>query len=111
VLVVSLRLTMFAYALDEGITYRFNAIAASVFSHHAKLGAVNTASAIIRAISKPFLRKLAGITSRPTTYVVVLVVYAVGFAVAASSQTLAAYIVGISFTAFGKSELDLLSVV
>lgn len=109
VLVVSLGLTMFAYALDQGITYQFNAIAASAFSHHAELGAVNTASAIIRAISKPFLGKLSDITSRPTTYVVVLVVYAVGFAVAASSQTLAAYIVGASFTAFGKSGLDLLS--
>ncbi|KAI7153722.1 hypothetical protein KC349_g8184 [Hortaea werneckii] len=109
VLVVSLGLTMFAYALDQGITYQFNAIAASAFSHHAELGAVNTASAIIRAISKPFLGKLSDITSRPTTYVVVLVVYAVGFAVAASSQTFAAYIVGNSFTAFGKSGLDLLS--
>ncbi|KAI7663834.1 hypothetical protein KC318_g8095, partial [Hortaea werneckii] len=109
VLVVSLGLTMFAYALDQGITYQFNAIAASAFSHHAELGAVNTASAIIRAISKPFLGKLSDITSRPATYVVVLVVYAVGFAVAASSQTFAAYIVGNSFTAFGKSGLDLLS--
>ncbi|KAM0714484.1 hypothetical protein Q7P37_010271 [Cladosporium fusiforme] len=109
VLVLSLGLSMFAYALDQGITYQFNAIAASAFSHHAELGAVNTASAIIRAISKPFLGKLSDITSRPTTYVVVLVVYAVGFAVAASSQTFAAYIVGASFTAFGKSGLDLLS--
>lgn len=109
VLVVSLGLTMFAYALDQGITYQFNALAASAFSHHSELGAVNTASSIIRAISKPFLGKLADITSRPTTYVVVLAVYAVGFAVAASSQTLAAYIVGVSFTSFGKSGLDLLS--
>lgn len=109
VLVISLGLTMFAYALDQGITYQFNAIAASAFSHHAELGAVNAATAIIRAISKPFLGKLSDITSRPTTYVVVLVIYAVGFAVAASSQTLAAYIVGASFTAFGKSGLDLLS--
>jgi MFS family permease len=109
VLVVSLRLTMFAYALDQGITYQFNAIAASAFSHHAELGAVNTASAIVHAISRPFLSKLSDITSRPTTYVVVLLVYALGFAVAASSQTLAAYIVGASFTAFGKSGLDLLS--
>jgi MFS family permease len=55
--------------------------------------AVNTASAIIRAISKPFLGKLSDIASRLTTYVVVLVVYAA----AASSQTLV-----------GKSGLDLL---
>lgn len=109
VLVLSLGLTMFAYALDQGITYQFNAIAASAYESHSSLGAVNTATSIIRAISKPFLGKLADITSRPTTYVVVLVVYVVGFAVAASSPSLAAYIIGASFTAFGKSGLDLLS--
>lgn len=109
VLTVSLGITMFAYALDQGITYQFNAIAASAYESHSSLGAVNTATAIIRAISKPFLGKLADITSRPTTYVVVLVVYIVGFVVAACSPSLAAYIVGASFTAFGKSGLDLLS--
>ena len=67
------------------------------------LSAVSTASSIISAISKPFIGKLSDITSRPTTYCVILVFYAVGFAVAASCTTLAAYIVGIAFTAFGKS--------
>ncbi|KAJ5165893.1 siderophore-dependent iron transporter [Penicillium capsulatum] len=107
-LVVSIGLTMFAYALDQGITSQFNTMATSSFSMHAELGAVNTASQIIRAISKPFIGKLADITSRPTTYLVVLVFYAIGFAVAASCTNLAAYTVGISFTAFGKSGLDLL---
>lgn len=108
-LVFSIGLTMFAYALDQGITSQFNTMATSSFSMHAELGAVNTASQIIRAISKPFIGKLADITSRPTTYLVVLVFYAIGFAVAASCTNLAAYTVGICFTAFGKSGLDLLS--
>ncbi|KAI7160113.1 hypothetical protein KC349_g3722 [Hortaea werneckii] len=106
---VSLLLTMFAYALDQGITYQFTVIAASSFNRHSEVGAVSTASTIIRAISKPFIGKLSDITSRPITYCVILVFYAVGFAVAASGQTLGAYIVGIAFTAFGKSGLDLLS--
>lgn len=109
VLVASIGLTMFAYALDQGITSQFNVIAASAFSHHAEIGAVNTAAAIIRAISKPFLGKLSDITSRPTCYVVVLVFYVIGFVVAASCNDIGAYIIGISFTAFGKSGLDLLS--
>lgn len=117
---VSLLLTMFAYALDQGITYQFTVIAASSFNRHSEVGyetfcihrsheligvcrAVSTASTIIRAISKPFIGKLSDITSRPITYCVILVFYAVGFAVAASGQTLGAYIVGIAFTAFGKS--------
>ncbi|KAM0193126.1 hypothetical protein ACHAPI_007856 [Fusarium lateritium] len=107
---VSIGLTMFAYALDMGITTTiFGTLAASTFGVHSQLGTVNTAGQIIRAISKPFIGKLADITSRPTTYVVVLVFYAVGFAVAASASNFTAYTVGICFTSVGKSGLDLLS--
>ncbi|KAH7399225.1 major facilitator superfamily domain-containing protein, partial [Phaeosphaeria sp. MPI-PUGE-AT-0046c] len=108
ILAASIGLTMFGYALDQGITSQFTVIAASAFSHHAEIGAVNTAASIIRAISKPFIGKLSDITSRPTTYVVVLVFYVIGFIVAATCKDIGAYIVGISFTAFGKSGLDLL---
>ncbi|KAH5200990.1 hypothetical protein HBH76_014240 [Parastagonospora nodorum] len=108
ILAASIGLTMFGYALDQGITSQFTVIAASAFSQHAEIGAVNTASSIIRAISKPFIGKLSDITSRPTTYVVVLVFYVIGFVIAATCKSIGAYIVGISFTAFGKSGLDLL---
>lgn len=107
---ISVGLTMFAYALDQGITSSiFTTIASSMFGQHSSLAAVTTASQIIRAISKPFIGKLADITSRPTTYVVILVFYVVGFVVAASASTFAAYTVGICFTSVGKSGLDLLS--
>ncbi|KAF5672723.1 major facilitator superfamily transporter [Fusarium denticulatum] len=107
---ISIGLTMFAYALDMGITTTiFGTLAASTFGVHSQLGTVNTAGQIIRAISKPFIGKLADITSRPTTYVVVLAFYAVGFAVAASASGFTAYTVGICFTSVGKSGLDLLS--
>ena len=107
-LALSVGLTMFAYALDQGITYQFTVIAASSFNHHAQIGAVDTAAQIIRGVSKPFIGKLADITSRPTTYVVVLVFYIIGFVVAATCNDIAAYTIGICFTAFGKSGLDLL---
>ena len=108
VLAASIGLTMFGYALDQGITSQFTVIAASAFSHHAEIGAVNTAASIIRAISKPFIGKLSDITSRPTCYVIVLAFYVIGSIVAATCHDIGAYIVGISFTAFGKSGLDLL---
>ncbi|KAK7729788.1 hypothetical protein SLS53_009204 [Cytospora paraplurivora] len=107
---VSIGLTMFAYALDQGITSSiFTTMASSTFGEHSSLAAVSTASQIVRAIAKPFIGKLADITSRPTTYVVILVFYVIGFVVAASSSTFAAYTVGICFTSVGKSGLDLLS--
>ncbi|KAF7562603.1 hypothetical protein G7046_g1519 [Stylonectria norvegica] len=107
---ISIGLTMFAYALDQGITSTiFTTMASSTFGQHSQLAAVSTASQIIRAISKPFIGKLADITSRPTTYVVILLFYVLGFVVAASSSSFAAYTVGICFTSVGKSGLDLLS--
>lgn len=107
---ISVGLTMFAFALDQGITTNiFTTMATSTFGKHSALAAVNTASQIIRAISKPFIGKLADITSRPTTYVVILIFYIVGFIVAASASTFGAYTVGICFTSVGKSGLDLLS--
>ncbi|KAF5026332.1 hypothetical protein F66182_1540 [Fusarium sp. NRRL 66182] len=107
---ISIGLTMFAYALDQGITGSiFLTLASSYFGQHSSLGAVSTASQIIRAISKPFIGKLADITSRPTTYVVILVFYVVGFVVAASASTFPAYTIGMCFTSVGKSGLDLLS--
>lgn len=107
---ISVGLTMFAYALDLGITTTvFTTMASSTFGKHSQLGAVSVASQIIRAISKPFIGKLSDITSRPTTYVVILCFYVLGFVVAATSSTFAAYTVGICFTAIGKSGLDLLS--
>lgn len=107
---MSIGLTMFAYALDMGITTTiFGTLAASTFKVHSQLGTVNTASQIIRAISKPFIGKLADITSRPTTYVVILAFYAIGFAVAGSAYNFASYTIGICFTSVGKSGLDLLS--
>lgn len=109
-LAISILLTMFAYALDLGLTtYVFNVMASSTFGKHSQLGTVSTVSQIIRAISKPFIGKLADITSRPTTYVIVLCFYVVGFIVGATSSTFPAYVVGICFTAVGKSGLDLLS--
>lgn len=109
-LAVSIMITMFVYALDQGITTTvFSAMATSTFGLHENLAAVSTASQIIRAISKPFIGKMADITSRPTTYCVVVFFYVIGFVVAASSSTFAAYVIGISSTAVGKSGLDLLS--
>lgn len=108
-LIVSLGLTMLAYALSQGITSQFDAMATLSFNRHAGIGAANTASQIINAVSKPFIGKMADITSRPTAYTVVLPFYAVGFGVAAGCTNLAAYIVGIALTAFGKLGLDLLS--
>ncbi|RMJ25776.1 Siderophore iron transporter [Aspergillus sp. HF37] len=67
-IIVSLGLTMFVYALDQGITPQFDMIAASSFDMHAQVGAINTASSLISGIAKPLIGKLADLTSRPSNY-------------------------------------------
>lgn len=49
------------------------------------------ATNIISAVSKPFIAKISDITSRPYTYILVVGFYVVGYIVAATSQTIAAY--------------------
>ena len=110
-IIFSLSLTMFVYALDGGITSQFDIIAASSFNKHAEVGAVNTASTLINGISKPLIGKLADLTSRPTTYVIVLLFYTVGYIIAASCTNFVAYVVGVSFTAVGKAGLNLLCLI
>ncbi|KAF2760072.1 putative siderophore-dependent iron transporter [Pseudovirgaria hyperparasitica] len=108
----SLLATMIGYSLDQASTSQFTVIAASSFGRHADIvsyGAIATASQIIRAIAEPFLGRMSDITSRPDTYIVVLVFYAIGYSVAASCNNTATYAIGICFTSFGESGLDLLS--
>lgn len=107
-IVLSLSLTMFAYALDGGITPQFDIIAASSFDMHAQVGAINTATSIISGVSKPVIGKLADLTSRPTTYVIALLFYVVGYVIAASGTHFTAYVVGVAFTAVGKAGINLL---
>ncbi|OGM49769.1 siderophore iron transporter [Aspergillus bombycis] len=108
VIILSLGLTMFVYAMDEGVTQQFTLIAASSFSMHAQLGAVNTASTVINGIAKPVIGKLADVLSRPTSYIISLVFYVIGYAVAASCTNFVAYTVGVALTAVGKAGLNIL---
>ncbi|KAE8361478.1 major facilitator superfamily domain-containing protein [Aspergillus caelatus] len=107
-IIISLGLTMFVYAMDEGVTQQFTMVAASSFDMHAQLGAVNTASTLINGISKPVIGKLADVMSRPTSYIISLLFYVVGYAVAASCTNFVAYTVGVALTAVGKAGLNIL---
>lgn len=109
-LIAFLSLLMFAFSL-EGITSQFNMIAASSFGMHSEIGAINTASEIINGISKPFMGKIADLTSRSVAYIITLVFYGVGYAVAASCTNMASYVVGVALTSVGKAGLHLLCLI
>jgi MFS family permease len=73
------------------------------------LGIINTVEAIINAVSKPFIAKLADMTSRQTAYCFLLVLYVVGYIVIASSQNGIALAVGRIISTVGQADLDLVT--
>jgi MFS family permease len=84
--------------------------AVSYFEDHARLlGIINTVEAIINAVSKPFIAKLADMTSRQTAYCFLLVLYVVGYIVIATSQNGIALAVGRIISTVGQAGLDLVT--
>lgn len=70
---ISVMLTMFVYALDGSLTSKFFSImATSTFGRHSDISTVGVASSIVGAVGRPFIGKMADITSRPTTYIIVV---------------------------------------
>lgn len=97
-----------AYSLDSSTTSYYSIDASSYYKQHSSvLSTLSIATSIIGAVCKPFIAKVSDITSRPYTYILALVFYTLGYIVAATSHSVAAYIVGEVFVAIGSSGLDL----
>ncbi len=97
-----------AYSLDSSTTSYYSIDASSYYKQHSTvLSTLSIATSVIGAVSKPFMAKFSDITSRPYTYLLALVFYAVGYVIAATSRSISAYIVGEVFVAVGGSGLDL----
>ncbi|TKW57478.1 Siderophore iron transporter 3 [Colletotrichum tanaceti] len=97
-----------AYSLDGSTTSYYSIDASSHYRQHSSvLSTLSIATGVVSAVSKPSVAKVADVTSRPYTYVVTLLFYVVGYAVAASSASVAAYVAGEVLVAVGSSGLDL----
>jgi hypothetical protein len=70
------------------------------------LSTLSIATGIIIAVYKPFIAKISDITSRSYTYILVLGFSVVGYIIAASCQSIAAYVDGDCLVAIGTSGLD-----
>ncbi|KAK1220327.1 hypothetical protein PQX77_016922 [Marasmius sp. AFHP31] len=109
---ISIVVCAWAYALDNSTTPHYAPFATSTFGKHSSgLASLYIATNIVSAVCKPFVAKLADITSRPYTYTVVLVFYVAGYIVVATSPTIQVYISGAVLVAIASSGLDLLNVI
>lgn len=105
----SIFITATVKALESSTVTNYTQFATSSFGHHSMLSTLQIATSIISAICKPFLAKFSDLTSRPTTYVVVLTIYVIGYIIIACSPTITAYVIGSAFVSVGDSGLELLN--
>ncbi|KIY43665.1 MFS general substrate transporter [Fistulina hepatica ATCC 64428] len=99
-----------AYSLDQSTTSNYDAFATSSFGEHSSgLAALSIATSIISSVCKPFIAKISDMSSRPSTYILVLTCYVVGYIIIAACTTISAYVVGQVAVSIGAAGLDLLN--
>ncbi|KAH3663976.1 hypothetical protein OGAPHI_004690 [Ogataea philodendri] len=111
VLIVSVYLCSWAISLDRSTIRSYKPYATSHFNRHSMLSTLTIATTVISAVCKPFVAKFSDLTSRGMAYSVVLVLYVIGFIVAACSPTISAYVIGSVFIAIGESGINLLNTI
>lgn len=105
----SIGLIFYVYTLSSGTTYTYLSYATSSYLEHTIIGTISVATAIIAAVSKPFLAKLADLTSRPIALTVSVILYTVGYIVVASSTSVNAVAAGEVIYTPGSTGLDFLT--
>ncbi|KAF4609777.1 hypothetical protein D9613_012059 [Agrocybe pediades] len=85
-LFISLGLAAYIYSLDGTTTYFYLAYGTSNFDRHSFLSTIQVAQAIIVAVGKPVIAKVADIRSRGLSFVLVIIFYVVGYIVIASAE-------------------------
>ncbi|KAI0354154.1 drug:h+ antiporter [Trametes cingulata] len=108
-LFVGIALASYIYSLDGQTTYSYLAFATSAFDKHGLISTIQVAQSIIIACGKPVIAKVADVSSRGTSYIVVLVFYVIGYIVIASANGVGALAAGIILYAIVYSGLQLLT--
>ncbi|KAM0752628.1 MFS general substrate transporter [Meredithblackwellia eburnea MCA 4105] len=110
-LYASIAIICYGYSLEQNTTYNYLAFATSSFGHHSLLGSISTATSIIASVSRPFIAKIADITSRPHAYLLALCVYVLGLVLLASSKNVNTVAAGQVLYTVGATGLDLVNTI
>ncbi|KAL0064001.1 hypothetical protein AAF712_009069 [Marasmius tenuissimus] len=109
---ISVFVCAWVYSLDQSTTQSYTPLVTSYFKQHSSgLATLSITKGIISSVCKPFIAKISDITSRPYTYVLVLVLYVIGYIAVAFSRSITTFIVGEVFVAIGASGLQLLNTI
>jgi MFS family permease len=105
----SVMVCAWAYALDNSTTFNYDPYATSSFGKHSMISTLQIATSIISAVCRPILAKISDVSSRPATYVLVVLFYTVGYIIVASCTTISAFIVGQAFVAIGGAGVNIMN--
>ncbi|KAF8149148.1 drug:h+ antiporter [Crassisporium funariophilum] len=108
-LFISLGLAAYIYSLDGSTTWSYLAFAASSLGNHTLISSIQVAQAIIIAVGKPVIAKIADVKSRGTAYAAVLIFYVIGYIIIASAKNVQTIAGGIVLYAVGYTGLQLLT--
>ncbi|KAI0828474.1 drug:h+ antiporter [Trametes gibbosa] len=108
-LFIGIGLASYIYSLDGQTTYSYLAFATSSFDKHSLISTIQVAQSIIIACGKPVIAKVADVSSRGTSYIVVLIFYVIGYIVIASANGVGALAAGIILYAMCVLGLQLLT--
>ncbi|KAK8865789.1 hypothetical protein IAR55_000936 [Kwoniella newhampshirensis] len=107
-LFIGIALSSYIYSLDGTTTYQYLSYATSSVLHHSVAGTISTANAIIIAVGKPLMAKLADVIGRGETFIVVTILYVVGYIVIATANDVGQIAGGQVIYSFGYTGLQML---
>ncbi|GMK55556.1 hypothetical protein CspeluHIS016_0206120 [Cutaneotrichosporon spelunceum] len=105
---LGLALAAYIYSLDGMTTYQYLSFATSAVHHHSSAGTIGTVQAIIIAVGKPFMAKIADVCGRGEAFLAVAALYLIGYLTMASAYSISTIAVGNIFYAFGYTGLQML---
>ncbi|WWD18029.1 hypothetical protein CI109_102476 [Kwoniella shandongensis] len=107
-LFIGIALSSYIYSLDGTTTYLYLSYATSSVLQHSVAGTISTANAIIIAVGKPLMAKLADVVGRGETFIIVTVLYVVGYIVIATANDVGQIAGGQVIYSFGYTGLQML---
>lgn len=108
-LCASILVCAWVLVLDSSTTYAYEPFATSSFGKHSMIGTVTIARTIIASICRPIIAKIADLTSRPHTYILVVTLYTVGYIISAAAQDITAFSAGQVLAGIGFAGIDLVN--
>ncbi|WVQ85445.1 hypothetical protein IAT38_007610 [Cryptococcus sp. DSM 104549] len=107
-LFIGIGLSAYIYSLDGVTTWQYLSYATSSVLEHSVSGTISTAQAIIVAVGKPLMAKLADVVGRGETFIIVTVLYVVGYIVIATANDVGQIAGGSIIYSFGYTGLQML---